>query len=219
MSIGLLLWYAPDTSFRRAAIHRLQKHFPDKPEQVWRSTCDWQSQLAPSRPRYSFSLNLLMRYFEWNLSLYRALQEHGMSQVEAGEFVETVAAEYFQPVPAAMFKLSRLRSAKRQTRVKWIFGMMTKYFFAPPFVHRHLPSDTGVAFDVTVCPVADYFKDQGAPPEVTAHAACNIDYCMAREFGIELVRSQTIANGAEYCDFRWIFPAHQERPQQGVGLS
>jgi len=207
MSIGLLLFYAPDTAFRRAASHRLQADFPDKSVQIWRSTRSWQSRLAPGRPRYGFSLNLLMRYFEWNLSLYRALQEHGMSQAEAGEFVETVAAEYYQPVPAAMFKLSRFRGARRETRVKWIFGIMTRYFFSPPFVHRHLPSDTGVAFDVTVCPVADYFKDQGVPPEVTAHAACNLDYCMAREFGIELVRSQTIANGAEYCDFRWKFPA------------
>jgi hypothetical protein len=115
-----------------------------------------------------------------------------------------------------MFKLSRLRSAKRETRVKWIFGIITRYFFAPPFVHRHLPSDTGVAFDVTVCPVADYFKDQGVPPELTAHAACNLDYCLAREFGIELVRSQTIANGAEYCDFRWKFPAHGERSEKAV---
>jgi len=62
-----------------------------------------------------------------------------------------------------------------------------------------------VAFDVTVCPVADYFKDQGVP-EATGHATCNLDYCMARKFGIELVRTQTIANGAEYCDFRWKFP-------------
>jgi len=146
-----------------------------------------------------------MRYFERNLSLYRAVQGHGMSQVEAGEFVETVAAEYDPPMAAAMFKFSRLRSAKRETRVKGIFGIITRHFFAPPFVHRHLPSDTGVAFDVTVCPLVDYFKDQGVP-ELTAHAACNLDYCMAREFGIELVRTQTIANGAEYCDFRWKFP-------------
>jgi len=155
-----------------------------------------------------------MRYFEWNLSLYRALQEHGVSQVEAGEFVETVAVEYYQPVPAGMFKLSRLRSPKRETRVKWIFEIVTRYFFTPPFVHRHVPSDTGVAFDVTVCPVADYFKDQGVPPEVTAHAACNLDYCMARELGIDFVRSQTIANGAEYCDFRWIFPTHKARSEE-----
>jgi hypothetical protein len=30
---------------------------------------------------------------------------------------------------------------------------------------------------------------------------------MAREWGVELVRTQTIADGAEYCDFRFKFPA------------
>jgi len=157
-----------------------------------------------------------MRYYEWNLSLYRALLEHGMSQVEAGEFVEMVGAEYYQPVAAAMFKLSRLRSAKRETRLKWMFGIMTRYFFTPPFVHRHLPSNTGVAFDVTVCPAADYFKVQGASPEVTAHCSCNLDYCMAREIGLDLVRTQTIANGAEYCDFRWKFSTHREHSEKVV---
>jgi hypothetical protein len=211
MNMGLLRWYLPDANFRRAATHRLQEHFRDKSEQVWRSTRDWQSRLAPSRPRYGFSLNLVMRYYEWNLSLYRALQEHGTSQVEAGEFVETVAAEYYQPVAAAMFKLSRLRSAKRETRVAWLFRrIITRYFLSAPFRYRHFPSDTGVAFDVTVCPAADYFKDQGVPPEVTAHCACNLDYCMAREFGVDFVRTQTIANGAEYCDFRWEFRADGE---------
>jgi len=213
MIMGLLRWYAPDANFRRAATHRLQKRFPDKSEQVWRSTCDWQSQLSPSRPRYSFSLNLLMRYMEWSLSLYRAAQEHGMSQVEAGEFVETVAVEYYQPVPVAMFKLSRLRSAKRETRVKWIFGIITRYFFTPPFEHQHLPSDTGVAFDVTVCPLADYFKEQGVL-ELTEYAACNPDSCLERALGIKLVRSQTIAKGAEYCDFRWEFPTHGQRSEK-----
>jgi len=210
MSMAILRWYLPDANFRRAATHQLQKHFPDKSEQVWRSTRDWQSRLAPSRPRYGFSLNFLMRYMEWSLSLYRAVQEHGMSQVEAGEFVETVAVEYFQPVPTAMFKLSRLRSAKRETRVRWLFGIITRAFFTPPFVHRHLPSDTGVAFDVTVCPLAAYFKDQRVP-ELTEYAACNPDSCLERAFGIKLIRSQTIAKGAEYCDFRWKFLTHRER--------
>ena len=140
MSLAILRWYLPDANFRRAATHLLQKHFPDKSEQVWRSTRDWQSRLAPSRPRYGFSLNLLMRYYEWNLSPYRALLKHGVNQVEAGEFVETVGADYYQPVAAAMFKLSRLRSAKRETRIEWIFGILTRYFFTPPFAHRGLPA-------------------------------------------------------------------------------
>jgi hypothetical protein len=155
----------------------------------------------------------MIRYYEWSLALYRAVQEHGMSQAEAGEFVETIMMEIYQPVPAAMFELSRLRSAKRETRVKWILGMITRYFFTSPFYHRHLPSKTGVAWDVTVCPLADYFKEQGAP-ELTVHAACNLDYCAARELGVDLIRTQTIADGAEYCDFRWKFPAHRERAQK-----
>ena len=209
MSIGLLRFYAPDSSFRRAASHRLQEHFPDTSEQVWRSTRKLQSRLAPNRPCHSASVNLMMRYNEWSCALYRAVQEHGMSQAEAGALVETVMTDAYRPVPAALFKLSRLRSAKREIRVKWIFGMITRYFFSSPFRHRHLPSEAGVAFDVTLCPSADYFKGQGVP-ELTPHAMCNLDYCQAHEYGVDLVRTQTIADGAAYCDFRWKFPAHRE---------
>jgi len=204
MSMALLRFYLPDANFKRLATHHLQMRFPEKSGQAWQSTRDWQSRLAPNRPHYSPSGNLLLRYFEWSVSLYRAVQEHGMSQAGACKFVETIMAEVYQPVAAAMFKLSRLRSGKREARVKWIMRMITKYFFTSPFHHRHLPWETGVAFDVTVCPVADYFKEQGVP-ELTAHAACSTDYCLARELGVELVRSQTIAGGAEYCDFRWEF--------------
>jgi hypothetical protein len=146
---------------------------------------------------------------EWSCALYRAGQEHGMSQAEAGALVEMVMTDAYRPVPAAFFKLSRLRSAKRETRVKWILGMITRYFFTSPFRHRHLPSEAGVAFDVTLCPLADYLRDQGVP-ELTPHAACNLDYCAAREFGVDLVRTQTIADGAEHCDFRWQFSIHRE---------
>jgi hypothetical protein len=98
---------------------------------------------------------------EWSFALHRAVQEHGMSQDEAGALVEAILVDIYQPVTDAFFKLSRLRSAKRETRVKWIFGMITRYFFTAPFIHRHLPSEAGVSFDVTLCPFADYYKDQG----------------------------------------------------------
>ena len=93
MSISFLLWYAPDTNFRRAANRHLPAHFPDRSEQVWRATRTWQFQLVPSRPRYSASVNFLMRYMEWSCALYRAAQEHGMSQAEAGALVETVMSD------------------------------------------------------------------------------------------------------------------------------
>lgn len=51
-------------------------------------------------------------------------------------------------------------------------------------------------------------------PELTPHAACNLAYGMAREFGIDLVRTQTIAKGAAHCDFRWKFSGSRERSRE-----
>jgi hypothetical protein len=84
-----------------------------------------------------------------------------------------------------------------------------------PIPQGHLPSKAGVAFDVTLCPLADYFRDQGVP-ELTQHAACNLDYSAAREFGVKLLRTQSIAGGSVHCDFRWTFPEERERSQTAV---
>jgi hypothetical protein len=128
-----------------------------------------------------------------------------MIKAEATVLVETIMTDVYRPVPPAIFKLSRLRNAKRETRVRWILDMITRHLLpAPPFCYRHLPSETSVPFDVTLCPFANYFRDQGVP-ELTEPAAGNLDYVMAREWGVELVRTQTIADGAVHCDFRWNF--------------
>lgn len=105
------------------------------------------------------------------------------------------------------FQSSRLRSAKHKTRVKWLFGLMTRYCFTDPFIHRHLAPKEGemVAFDVTRCPRAEYYNDQGVP-ELTPYGACRLDFAIARAYHVELHRTQTIANGSEYCDFRWNLP-------------
>ena len=207
--IGFILFLAaPSIAYRRVAIPHLKERFPDAWTQIWRSTCTWQSRLTASRPNHSASVNLMIRHMEWSCALYQALKDRGMSQDEAGALVEAVAMDDYRPVPATWFKLSRLRSTEPGTRVKWALGLVTRYFFSAPFVHRHLPAERGiaVAFDVTLCPLADYFKDQGVP-ELTRHAACNLDHCLAHAFGVELVRTQTIADGAKYCDFRWEIPA------------
>ena len=207
MFYGFLLFcISPAAAYKRGAKRHLQVHLPGRFEQVWRTARDQQRRLVPNRPRHGVSINHMIRYFEWNTTLYRALQEHGMSQPEAIALVEMIMSDVYQPVPATFFNLSRLRSADHATRVKWILGMTTGHFLAAPFCYRHLASKTGVDFDVLSCPFADYFKEQGVP-ELTEPAAGNLDYCMAREWGVELVRTQTIADGAEHCDFRWKLPA------------
>jgi hypothetical protein len=58
--------------------------------------------------------------------------------------------------------------------------------------------------DVTECRYAQFFKELGAP-ELGFLLVCSSDFHMAEGFGpdIELMRTQTIMQGASHCDFRY----------------
>ncbi len=203
--MSFLFFYVPGLAYRRAARRHLASQFPDRSEQLWRTAQTWQSRLAPSRPRHSASVNLMMRHMEWGCALYHSLREHGVAQAEAGVLVEAIMADVYRPVPTVLFKASRLRSPDYETRVEWLLlRVISRSVFSAPFVHRYLDADDGVSWDVTCCPFADYFADQGVP-ELTAHAACNLDHRAADVIGVDLIRTQTITDGADYCDFRWKF--------------
>ena len=59
-------------------------------------------------------------------------------------------------------------------------------------------------FNVTQCRYAEMYKDLGIP-ELGCLLSCNRDYALIEGFNpdIELVRTQTIMEGAPYCDFRY----------------
>ena len=84
-----------------------------------------------------------------------------------------------------------------------------------PFRRTKLPATAGVAFDVQVCPLASYLRDQGAP-ELAHFAACSLDYRMASDWGVTLQRRQTLAGGAAYCDFRFSMPPVQLIAREGA---
>jgi hypothetical protein len=198
-----LLFCVPGFAFRRAAVARLAASFPaEDVEHIWRKTLKLQSELKAKRPKHSLGVNLIIRYLEWDCALYRALQEHGMARNQAGGFIEEVNWKIFGPAYSGSFKISRVLSSKLQTRIRWILDTMFFVLFTSPFQRRTLPSDDGVAFDVVACPFSAYFREQGAA-DLTAYAVCNLDHRMAREWGIRLDRSQTIAEGAPLCDFRF----------------
>ncbi len=208
--ISILLFYLPRAAFRRVAQKHLTVYFSGQSAEVWRSTLRGQSQLVTMRPRYSPGVNLLVRYMEWDRALYQAAQEHGLSKVEAGTLIEAINWEIFGPVTGVSFKLSRLRSSQLQARVRWLLDMMFLLIFTSPFRRHTVASQEGVAFDVTACPLAEYLRSQGVP-ELTRHAACSLDHRMARDWGMQLIRSQTLAEGASYCDFRFkVLPVPQK---------
>lgn len=201
--VSTLLLLLPGLAFRRAAYRQLAvSSLADQQARIWQRTAMLQAELRQTRPHHSLGVNQFLRFMEWDAALFRAVQEHGITQEQASRLVEEINWELFGAGTANVFALSRLRSSRLQTRVQWILDWMFAVLFTKPFRKQPVPVNEGIAFDVTSCPVAEYFKQQGVP-ELTRAAACNLDHRMAQIWGVTLERSQTMAAGGARCDFRF----------------
>jgi hypothetical protein len=83
-------------------------------------------------------------------------------------------------------------------------------------------SPTRLAFNVTRCRYAEMYRALGLP-DLGASLSCQRDYTLAQGFNpaIELTRTQTIMEGAPFCDFRFHLagstePAHGDPGCSGV---
>lgn len=198
---------APSLAFRRAASRALAREMSrDRAARIWDATKVHQAELRKARPRHSLGVNVVLRFFEWDCALFMAARREGLSSGEAGRLVEEINWDLFEPLTALSFSASRLRSKNLRTRVEWVLDLMFGVVFTAPFQRTTLPSTRDVSFDVTVCPLAEYFNDRGVP-ELTRYAACSLDYRMAKQWGVSLERTRTIAEGHTLCDFRFRIPS------------
>jgi hypothetical protein len=74
-------------------------------------------------------------------------------------------------------------------------------FNAPGYLIETVPADSGTAFDVVRCPIADYFRGRGAI-DLCSASWCNLDYALAELTHEKLVRTKTLVCGDDRCDFR-----------------
>jgi ubiquinone biosynthesis protein len=85
-------------------------------------------------------------------------------------------------------------------------------FNAPGYLIEPLPTDSGTAFDVVRCPIADYFRGQGAIDLCTA-SWCDLDYALAELTDEKLVRTKTLVRGNDRCDFRLDYKRPTSNPR------
>lgn len=202
----------PGRAFGRAAQVVLQARHtaPDWPE-VWRESQVERQRLRQGRTRgHAPSLRLLLRYLEWDAALYLVLRRRGWSEADAGAAITEINWAVLGPPIALAHAVSRLRSGQAGRRVAWLLDALFLLVFTAPFRRRAVPPARGLSFDVLACPLADYFRRQGVP-ELTHHAACQLDYRMARDWGVQLRRTQTLAGGGAFCDFRFRVVVEQGR--------
>ena len=76
--------------------------------------------------------------------------------------------------------------------------------------------DTQFDFNVTRCRYAELYRSLGLP-ELGAVFSCNRDAALIQGFNpeIELTRTQTIMEGAPFCDFRYRLASQPEEPGRG----
>ncbi len=74
-------------------------------------------------------------------------------------------------------------------------------FNAPGYRIEPIAASAGVAFDVVHCPVGSYFRQHGAV-DLCVASWCNLDYALSELTNQKLVRTETLVQGSDRCDFR-----------------
>jgi hypothetical protein len=141
------------------------------------------------------------------LSLYRTLLgEFAYSQDEALDLLSQITCykvrkDYEENQPVTRFFMSRVAESEfiRKLTLARFEWEDEEYGWASEFPE----SDAYIAVNMTRCGLAKWFKEQGVPE--IAPIACEGDFVW-EEFmtGLELVRTKTIADGDDICDFRYV---------------
>lgn len=140
------------------------------------------------------------------LAVHRVMQRHGKSIEETGELLYRLMEMWIRRYPQFVrylmgrYYLSRLsrRQSKRQA------ALSQQRCYPSDWVHIHIDGD-GQAFewgvDYLECGIVKFLCSQGAD-ELTPYL-CLTDYALFGALGIELTRTQTLAEGYEKCDIRF----------------
>jgi len=144
----------------------------------------------------------------WMLSNYRALRgEFNLNQEEAldklrqiSNFKHTKKFENESEFMKSIYpKIAEDELLREETLKRFTIKKDEKYGWATVLPE----SDAYIAVDYTKCGITDWFREQGAPE--IAPIACEGDYIQfALWKGLKFIRTKTIANGDEICDFRFV---------------
>jgi hypothetical protein len=140
------------------------------------------------------------------LAFYRVMKRHGKSVEESGEYLYRMMEAWIERYPRFVRRLMgryyMSKLSQRQSRQKAAVSQERRY--PGDWVREHVEGD-GDAFDwgvdYTECGIVKFLHSQGA--DELAPYLCLLDYALFGALGIELKRTQTLAEGGERCDFRF----------------
>lgn len=142
----------------------------------------------------------------YGLATIKVLERKGQSERDIGKILYEMNESFYKSkspflkwlYPRIIFSKFIFKRGKKKTEK----SQLKKY--PEDWVFEMVKGD-GVNFDVginyTECGICKFYEKMGAKKYVPY--LCLTDYAMARVFGIGLIRTQTLGNGAPVCDFRF----------------
>ena len=138
-------------------------------------------------------------------AFYRELLKHENSKEAAIAKFNLIAWDIYEHMGKLVWWITSFGSKNDYDHLrKSIMAFRSFPFSSPSYLWKDLPAEKGtVAFNCERCPVANYFKEKDLV-ELGFNTWCKYDYRMAELWGGKLDLTNTIAGGAEVCDFKWI---------------
>jgi hypothetical protein len=187
----------------------LASEFPAEAEYILSEMHGEFLELLPRLPYIGGDKNLLTENLvvsAWFLSLYKVLNKRGHSDEFIGDLCYRIAEHFVQKQPQWAAKLQGILAQTKLFKMMYrkISEKSQKREYPGDFVAQFVEGVEGkydYGFDFTECGICKLFKTENAE-QFTKHM-CRIDYLTTSFNGVELIRTGTIANGAEKCDFRF----------------
>lgn len=140
------------------------------------------------------------------LALYKVLKRRGRPVEEIGELVHEAVQAFFDTLPRFLLRsYGRLNFTRRALRGAYKSALESQEREYPgAWVYAVVEGD-GVAFDWGIdqleCGICKFFAAHDA--EEFVPYMCDLDFIASDYFGWGLVRTTTLAEGGERCDFRF----------------
>lgn len=177
------------------------KHAQDLLQKAWQSFVEWVLEL----PYIGGGENFLTGSFVFGalvLCAYLEFHKHGFSDEQVGQLIYEAALEVFPARPALQQKNQQIETiiAQRRRSAQRSQNVQDAYDWQTTFIEGDQVSFEWGA-DYRSCGICKLFKEHGAGDFV--RYCCFLDLPSLKSLGVGLVRTRTIAGGAEICDFRF----------------
>ena len=189
----------------------LQKDYDRKKVNSWidKSVKDLE-ELIPKMPYIGGNENTFTKFLvspSILLPMSKIMREEEIPKRKIGQFIYEMAKKGYHMVPKFIRKRNAKNTFKEETKQNWReeAKKTQKKQYPEDWVSTYVEGDGDnyqYGLDMTECGLLKFWKSQGMEEFVPYLCLC--DWAFWKATGIEVQRTETLANGGKKCDYRYI---------------